>query len=131
MDIYSTVPPGFGDEIFAKEIPSSMDLKEDVISTVLNLLLEEGYVSPSEEIIARLCLDEAIINAIRHGNKFNESKKVALTVYGNETKWGVRIEDEGNGFDPEDLPSADDENYFERESGRGIMLITEYMDEVY
>ena len=131
MEFYATMPPGFGEVLLEDEIASSFEIKEKAISGILKLLLERGTIGSDEEIIARLCLDEAVVNAIKHGNGMDEAKKVHITVYGNENKWGIRIEDEGDGFDPADLPSTDDEDYFERESGRGIILITEYMDEVY
>ena len=66
-----------------------------------------------------------------HGNKRDFSKKVQLKAYVGETQWGIVVEDEGDGFSRERLPTNPlNENSIWGESGRGIHLIEHYMDEV-
>ena len=78
----------------------------------------------------RLALEEAIINAIRHGNKFDESKPVDVTYTVTDEKMEVTIVDQGEGFDPDDVPDPTADENLENPSGRGVMLIRTFMDEV-
>lgn len=73
---------------------------------------------------------ELVNNAIHHGNKNDPTKKVHLLFTVDSKKIELRIKDEGNGFDPDKLkdPLAP-ENLFS-ESGRGIFLIRNLMDEL-
>ena len=73
---------------------------------------------------------ELVNNAIHHGNKNDPTKKVHLLFIVDSEKIELRIKDEGNGFDPKKLkdPLAP-ENLFS-ESGRGIFLIRNLMDEL-
>ena len=77
-----------------------------------------------------LAVREAVINAITHGNHKDPERTVELTWTANGSGMVVRIRDEGEGFDPalaRDPTSA--ENLL-RTSGRGLLLIRAFVDEV-
>jgi len=76
-----------------------------------------------------MAVRESMVNAVVHGNRYNANKKVRLSVSKNSESLTVRIADEGEGFDFENLPDpCAAENLF-RSSGRGIFLIRSFMDE--
>jgi len=78
-----------------------------------------------------LAVEEAVINAIRHGNKMDESKNVQITFTGNRNGLMFKIEDEGEGFDSKDIPNpleTDDNNT--DSIGKGIFLIRSLADKV-
>ncbi|MDH3492961.1 MAG: ATP-binding protein, partial [Acidobacteriota bacterium] len=77
-----------------------------------------------------VALDEAFVNAVKHGNKYDTSKMVRISVEISPKKASFTIEDEGEGFDVEAIPDpTDPENLF-KTSGRGVMFIYNIMDEV-
>jgi len=77
---------------------------------------------------------ECVINAIKHGNKNDASKRVFVefeTVFNDGVnELGIRIRDQGQGFDPESLANPLDPENLLKASGRGIFLIRNFMDEV-
>jgi serine/threonine-protein kinase RsbW len=76
-----------------------------------------------------MAVRESMVNAVVHGNRYNANKKVRFSVSKNTESLTVRIADEGEGFDFENLPDpCAGENLF-RSSGRGIFLIRSFMDE--
>jgi serine/threonine-protein kinase RsbW len=77
-----------------------------------------------------LAVNEAISNAMIHGNKASTEKKVSLKVEIYEDALKVYIKDEGKGFNPEEVPDpTSPENIF-RDSGRGLYIMKSCMDEV-
>ena len=76
-----------------------------------------------------MAVRESMVNAVVHGNRYNANKKVRFSVSKHSESLTVRIADEGEGFDFENLPDpCAGENLF-RSSGRGIFLIRSFMDE--
>lgn len=77
-----------------------------------------------------LAVNEAISNAMIHGNKASLDKKVSVKVEIDESSLRVYIKDEGKGFNPEEIPDpTSPENIF-RDSGRGLYIMKSCMDEV-
>jgi len=78
----------------------------------------------------RLAVEEALVNAIKHGNQMNPSRKVRVAFHVSQEKFEVVIADEGKGFDPGDVPDPTAPENLERPCGRGIMLMRHYMTTV-
>src|SRR5437879_7489369 len=78
----------------------------------------------------RLALEEALVNAIKHGNQMDRSKKVHISYRVSPERFDIRIADEGKGFDPEDVPDPMAPENLERPCGRGLLLMRHYMTEV-
>jgi serine/threonine-protein kinase RsbW len=78
----------------------------------------------------RLALEEALVNAIKHGNQLDRSKKVHIECSIHSDRFEVGIVDEGPGFDPEEVPDPLADENLERACGRGLLLIRHYMTEV-
>jgi serine/threonine-protein kinase RsbW len=78
----------------------------------------------------RLALEEALVNAIKHGNQMDPAKWVSGQYDVGPDQFEVRIADEGPGFNPADLPDPTDPENIERSCGRGVFLIRHYMNTV-
>jgi len=85
-----------------------------------------------EQIFAiKLALEEALANAVKHGNCYDSSKKVTVRYAVTDEKAIIVVRDEGGGFVPESVPDPTAPERLPLPNGRGIMLIRAYMDEVY
>lgn len=92
----------------------------------------QNWVGFSEEDSSRimLTLSEAVNNAIMHGNQENPDKQVKIrtSLDRDEQILEISVEDEGEGFNPNDLPDPLREENLLNEGGRGIYLIKQYAD---
>ena len=77
-----------------------------------------------------LAVDEALVNAIRHGNGLDEDKHIRFCCRLSPQKVRVEITDEGPGFDPGSLPDPTDAAHLARPCGRGVMLMRAFMSRV-
>jgi serine/threonine-protein kinase RsbW len=75
----------------------------------------------------RLAIEEALVNGIKHGNRADPSKEVRMQYRITAEQIVVEIEDDGPGFNPEDLPDPCAVENLERCCGRGVFLIRHYM----
>ena len=111
----------------------SVESSSTAIIEVCKQLLAEIEASnySTEEIFAvHLALEEAFINAIKHGNRMESSKAVQIDYVIGPDKVEITMTDEGRGFDPRTVPDPRvGENLYKTE-GRGLLLINSYMDEV-
>ena len=77
---------------------------------------------------------ESVINAIRHGNRNDESKHVFVEFHspsaGHDSALMIFVRDQGEGFDPETVANPLEPDNLLKSSGRGIFLIRNFMDEV-
>jgi serine/threonine-protein kinase RsbW len=78
----------------------------------------------------RLAIEEAVINAIKHGNKMDKAKDVTVVWSADEKECVITVEDEGEGFDPNNVPDPTIDENIELSHGRGLVLMKAYMDEV-
>ncbi len=93
-------------------------------------LLKARQVPDHDVFSIKLALEEALVNAIKHGNQMDRSKKVSVRYLLRTDRFEVWIADEGPGFDPEDVPDPTAIENLERPCGRGLMLMRHYMTEV-
>ncbi len=73
---------------------------------------------------------ESVTNAIQHGNKLDQSKKVDIGYEVAADRLAITVRDQGNGFKAEQLPNPLDPENLLKPSGRGIFYIRSFMDEV-
>jgi serine/threonine-protein kinase RsbW len=78
----------------------------------------------------KLALEEALANAIKHGNRHDAQKTVRIEARISRQCIRIVIEDQGPGFDRRCVPDPTAEENLERCSGRGILLIESYMNRV-
>ena len=74
-----------------------------------------------------LAFEEAIANAILHGNRSNPEKSITVCYWINRERVMMEVEDEGPGFDPASVPDPRVFPNIERPGGRGILLMHRYM----
>lgn len=91
-------------------------------------LMEQHDYSMRDVFAMRLSLEEAITNAIRHGNAGDPKKVVTVVADVTDEKLRVVVQDEGEGFEPEDVPDPTSLEFIERPSGRGLMLMHAYLN---
>jgi serine/threonine-protein kinase RsbW len=110
-------------------IASNNSEKRKAEERILKAVVDSGF-SHDSTFAVKLALDEALINAIKHGNRLDPAKKVRLWTKVSPTQVEIIIEDEGPGFSREHVPDPRHEENLEKCSGRGIFLIESYMNQV-
>ncbi len=110
-------------------IPSDPGEARRVQEDIEQALLSHHY-EEREVFSIKLALEEALINAIKHGNQMDKNKKVLIRYRIHSERFDIRIIDEGNGFNPEEVPDPMAVENLERACGRGLLLIRHYMTEV-
>lgn len=78
-----------------------------------------------------LCISEAIVNSIQHGNKFDSRKQVLVMVRFEKNVITIEISDDGDGFDFENVANPTKINNIKQESGRGIFIIKSLCEEIH
>jgi serine/threonine-protein kinase RsbW len=116
-------------EQFDVSIPSDTAEGMAVQERVLGALDRLAF-PPRDVFGIRLALEEALVNAIKHGNRLDPNKHVRISCWIDRDRVEIRIEDEGRGFQPEDIPDPTAEENLEKPSGRGIMLMRAFMDSI-
>ena len=110
-------------------IPSDFEFSREVQQQVMAEVERLGF-SESARFAIKLGLEEAIVNAIKHGNQFNPGKRVFVEAEISAELARITVEDEGPGFDRGCVPDPLCEANLEKCSGRGILLIEAYMSDV-
>jgi len=104
-----------------------------------NLITVEEFVNyfckdvhlPDEKLTnVLLAVTEATTNAIIHANKCDKNKKVTIDASVENSKLIIKIKDEGEGFDPGNIPDPTEPENLLKDSGRGIYLMRVYMDDL-
>jgi serine/threonine-protein kinase RsbW len=78
----------------------------------------------------RLALEEALLNAVRHGNRMDPTKVVEVEYDIDPHRAIITVTDQGEGFDPAAVPDPTTDENLEKPTGRGVMLMRAYMDQV-
>ncbi len=110
-------------------IPSDLSSAKKPEHAILQAVAEHGFNEDSIFAI-KLTLEEAITNAIKHGNKSDRSKKVVVRYTVDAAQVVICIRDEGAGFDPAAVPDPTSPERISLPSGRGILLMKAYMNEI-
>ena len=108
------------------DIASDFMKGRDVQQRILEAVGAHAYHENAVFAI-KLALDEAMINAIKHGNKLDPHKRVRIEANISPQLAEIIIEDEGPGFDPASVPDPTLEENLEKTGGRGLLLILAYM----
>jgi serine/threonine-protein kinase RsbW len=112
-------------------IPSDLAAAHQV-QVEIEQALSKGYAFDEREVFAvKLAVEEALVNAIKHGNQMDPDKTVRVVYDLKPGHFDIRITDQGPGFDPTDVPDPTLPENLERPCGRGLMLIRHYMTDVH
>lgn len=123
------LPEPKGTCLYASEYASSRSAKDEQLEKVIELLCN-AY--PEEDLSGLfMSAEEALTNAVLHGNKESDDLKAELQIWETPTGPTLLIRDQGVGFDPFSiLPERFDDDVLSKESGRGILMMISMMDEV-
>lgn len=111
------------------ELPSAISLMHIVLEYLLKRVEKLGAINPEQSNLF-VALDEAFVNAVKHGNKFDAEKLVRITANISKREARFTVEDEGEGFDVNSIPDPLDPDNLFKTSGRGVLFIYNIMDEV-
>ena len=111
------------------ELPSDLSLMNGVLHYLHERVVQLGIVNPERSNLF-IALDEAFVNAVKHGNKYDTNKLVRITADLSAREARFTIEDEGEGFEVNKIPDPCDPANLFKTSGRGVLLIYNIMDEV-
>ena len=89
--------------------------------------LEDSGFSEEDVFAVHLALEEAFINAVKHGNKMDASKKVTIDYSVGLDKVEISLTDQGEGFEPGTVPDPRVGENLYKPQGRGLLLINSYM----
>jgi serine/threonine-protein kinase RsbW len=107
----------------ASELTHSREFVENVVLELQNRRWPE-----SDVFGIRMALEEAIVNAIKHGNQHDPVKSVHIESELTDHRFWIEIRDEGLGFNPDHVPDCT--KNLDKPSGRGVLLIRHYMTTV-
>lgn len=96
---------------------------------LLEQLGQHGW-SPAEVFAIHLAAEEAIVNAIVHGNRLDPGKRVHVVSAVSPDRVLITITDEGEGFDPSRVPDCTMDDRLDLPSGRGVMLMRSFMTRI-
>jgi serine/threonine-protein kinase RsbW len=118
-----------GSSRFDFTIPSEYNASQEVQDKIMHDVHRRGFNSQTVFAI-KLALEEAMMNAIKHGNRLDPKKTVHVEAKVNSKQAEIVVEDEGVGFSRPNVPDPTLPENLEKCSGRGIHLIEAYMHEV-
>lgn len=123
-------PPDLGKVVLEREFPSDEALVTPTVVRIMEFMVQEGLVVEDRRNQVGMCVEEALQNAVVHGNQQDFRKFVRAVIYLDDTQWTMRIDDQGEGFELGDVPDPREGEGLWGESGRGLSLMSLYMDEV-
>lgn len=99
----------------------------DVCKQIMSKL-EANNFDKDDIFAVHLTLEEAFLNAVKHGNKMDPTKKVKIDYSVDSEKVEISITDEGEGFSPESIADPRLGEGLYEPGGRGLLLMNSYMD---
>ncbi|QQL49372.1 ATP-binding protein [Mucilaginibacter ginkgonis] len=117
-----------GAKLYTLQLPSVTESITE-LENLVEKLADQLQVGDDTFANMMTCLNEAVMNAIIHGNDFDPNKKVFVNVEidGRTLIWTVS--DEGDGFDYSHLPDPTDTSNIEKLTGRGVFIIKHLADQ--
>ncbi len=112
-------------ETLVGDSPAAQDLQERIIAS-----MQEFGFSGRDLFVMRLAIEEAVVNAIKHGNKRDPNKRVFVRCQVDPQRVWLQIEDEGDGFVLSDVPDPTAEENLDKPSGRGIRLMESFLTSI-
>jgi serine/threonine-protein kinase RsbW len=110
------------------DIPSDLEAARRVQEEIERLV--RTAFEEHEAFAIKMAVEEALVNAIKHGNQMDPEKWVRGNYVLGSERFEVRITDEGPGFNPDEVPDPTAPENLERPCGRGLLLIRYYMSSV-
>lgn len=114
---------------YEMEIASDLNKIKDVEKVTERIAKYMNFPEDDRDSLA-IAVTEIVGNSISHGNKGDKNKKVKIKFEYHDDMIIVQIEDEGKGFNVENIKNPLDPENLLKESGRGIFIVRALMDEI-
>ncbi len=111
------------------KLPSRIESVDEAASHAQHFVKDCGF---GDDFISAvdLAVRESVANAVKHGNKFDAAKQVEMTIVCSATGLEIVVRDFGSGFAWDEIPDPTDPANLLKASGRGILFMRSFMDEV-
>jgi serine/threonine-protein kinase RsbW len=109
-----------------RRIASDCEIARQLMDEVLDQMRDLGW-GEHDRFSVQLALEEGIVNAIKHGNRFDPTKTVFFQCRLSAERVKIEIADQGAGFDPGAVPDCTCHERLEVPSGRGLLLMKSFM----
>jgi serine/threonine-protein kinase RsbW len=116
-------------ELLNRDFDSTLESVDEAESAIFSAGEREGFDEDDLHKIG-MAVRECMVNAVVHGNRYHVNKRVHVLATSDSNSLTVKISDQGEGFEPSDVPDPLAEENLMRHSGRGVFLIRAFMDEV-
>lgn len=111
---------------FMTDLEKSREVQDEI-----EAVLRQKDFPPKDIFHIRTAIEEALINAMKHGNAMDPGKKIEILYKITDDEFEAHILDEGAGFHADDLPDPTDDEGLERTTGRGVRMMREFMTHVF
>ncbi|MGI8656037.1 MAG: ATP-binding protein [Pyrinomonadaceae bacterium] len=111
------------------QLPGGLEAINDAVARALEIARRAGFDDDALFGID-MAVREAVVNAFVHGNGQDETKHIDLSFARSESKLEIRVRDCGEGFNPDSVADPTAPQNLLKASGRGILFMRAYMDEV-
>jgi serine/threonine-protein kinase RsbW len=114
-------------------VERTLDSTLESVDSAENLVVETARSMGFEEDELHkvsIAIRETMVNAVAHGNRYSGKKKVQLRLWTDTAGLTIEIQDEGNGFQIQQVPDPLAEENLLRHSGRGLLMMQAFMDEM-
>ncbi len=110
-------------------IPSKIESIDEAVVETVDFAKNMGF---TEDAIfgIDMAVREAVANAVKHGNKLDETKSVEISLRDTEDVLEIQIRDFGKGFHVEEVPDPTNPENLMKEDGRGILFMQNFVDSV-
>ena len=115
--------------ILDQDYASTLESVDVVETDILKAAGDAGF-GEDEQHGSGMAVRECMVNAVVHGNRYNKNKRVHVRVAKSATDFTICIADQGEGFETERVPDPLDDTNILRHSGRGLFLMSAFMDDV-
>ena len=113
--------------------PSTLDSVDLAENEILKAAGDAGFDEDDQHRIG-MAVRECMVNAVVHGNRYNRNKQVHVNVFVEKSevlpRFTIRITDQGEGFEMQEVPDPLHDNNLLRHSGRGLFLMGAFMDDM-
>ena len=116
-------------EIKELNLPSLLDSVDQAASEAENFARQNGFDDSALSAID-MAMREAVANAVKHGNKLDESKRVEIVFINLQKGLEITIRDFGKGFGMDEVPDPTNPENLLKANGRGILFMRAFMEEV-
>jgi serine/threonine-protein kinase RsbW len=113
------------DQTFPSDLARVRPIQDDIEQG-----LQANRFGDSDVFAVKLAVEEALVNAIKHGNQLDAEKMFRVEYTIDESLFTITITDDGPGFNPEDVPDPREECNLDRPCGRGVFIIRHFMSSV-